>query len=81
MNELFDGNRTEEKEQVYRLLMKYNSNDGMDDKGQELRMSDGVFYNIIIHDDKTIDAKYRSNLPIADHYKHYYRPSQNQFIQ
>ena len=81
MDELFDGNRTEEKEHVYRLLMKYNSNDGMDDNGQELRMSDGVFYNIVIHDDKTIDAKYRSNLPIADHYKHYYRPSQNQFIQ
>lgn len=43
-------------------------------------MSDGVFYDIVIHDDRTIDAKYRSNLPIADHYKHYYRPSQNQFI-
>ena len=61
--------------------MKYNSNDGMDEKGQELRMSDGVFYNIVIKDDKTIDAKYRSNLPIVDHYKHYYRPSQNQFMQ
>ena len=77
---IFDGNRTDEKEKVYRLMMQYNSNDGYSDSGEELRMSDGVFYDIVIHDDRTIDAKYRSNLPIADHYKHYYRPSQNQFI-
>ena len=78
---IFDGNKTEEKEKVYRLLMKYNSNDGVDADGKEYRMSDGVFYDIVIKDDKTIDAKYKSNLPIIDHYDHYYRPSQNEFMQ
>ena len=59
-NEIFDGNKTPDK---------------------ELSMSEGIFFNIVIHDNKTIDAKYRFNRPITDNYAHYFRPSTNQFIE
>ena len=79
-NEIFDGNKTNEKEQAYRLLMSYNSNDGTSADGRELSMSEGIFFDIKIHDDNTIDAKYKFNRPITDNYLHYYRPTQNQFL-
>ena len=79
-NEIFDGNKTPKKEQAYRLLMAYNSNDGFDKNGRELSMSEGIFYNIVIHDNGVIDAKYRFQRPITDNYIHYFRPSENQFI-
>ena len=78
---IFDGNKTPEKEQVYRLLMAYNSNDGFDETGKPLRMADGVIYKIVIHDDKTIDFKFRYNLPYVDSNKHYFRLRQNQFLE
>lgn len=80
-NEIFDGNKTPDKEKAYRLLMAYNSNDGLGPDGRELSMSEGIFFNIVIHDNKTIDAKYRFNRPITDNYTHYFRPSTNQFIE
>lgn len=55
-NRIFDGHPTPEKEGVYRLFTKYNSGD--DESNQ---MSAGVFQNIVIHDDKTVDCKFKSN--------------------
>ena len=60
-NRIFDGNRTPEKEGVYRLFMKFNSGDDTSDA-----MSGGVFQNIVIHDDKTVDCKFKSNLTQYD---------------
>ena len=81
LNEIFCCNKTPEKEKIYRLLMKYNSNDGFDEKGIDLKMSDGIFYNIRLQDNKTIDAKFRYNLPYVDNNKHYFRLRYNQFIE
>lgn len=53
---IFDGNRTAEKEGIYRLFMKFNSSDDESDS-----MAGGVFQNIVIHDDKTVDCKFKSN--------------------
>lgn len=64
----FDGNKTKAKEAVYRMFTKYSS---ADDETQG--MAGGVFSNIIIHDDKTVDCKFRSNLPQVDGYKHFLR--------
>ena len=80
-NEIFDGNKTEKKEHAYRLLMAYNSNDGFSPDGKELQMSEGMFYNIVIHDNGVIDASYKFQRPITDNYIHYFRPSENQFLE
>ena len=80
VDEIFDGNRNEKKEEAYRLLMAYNSNDGTDENGKEFAMSEGIFYDIVIHDNKIIDAKYKFNRPITDNYVHYYRPRKNIFL-
>lgn len=66
---IFDGHWTEEKEQVYRELQKFSTNDYENAQS----MSPGILYNIRIHDDKTIDASFKSNLPMVDGYKHYWR--------
>ena len=66
---IFDGNWTQEKENAYRLLRAFSSNDVTDGTA----MSAGEFFNIVIHDDKTVDASFKSNLPMVDSYKHYYR--------
>lgn len=81
LNDIFCGNKTPEKETVYRLLMKYNSNDGVDENGVDLRMSDGILFNIKIKDNKTIDTSFRYNLPYVDGNKHYFRLRKNQFIE
>lgn len=78
---IFDGHITVEKKEIYRLLLAYNSNDGLDNKGKLItKISDGIFYNIVIKDDKTIDASFKYNLPYIDHGIHFYRVRKNQFI-
>ena len=79
-NRIFDGKFSTTKDIAYRLLMAYNSNDGYSADGKELSMSEGNFYSIVIHDDMTIDAKYKFNRPITDNYIHYYRPRKNVFL-
>lgn len=74
---IFCGNKTPEKEQAYKILMAYNSNDSDDARG----IPDGIFYNIRIKDNKEIDANFRYNLPYTDGNKHYYRVRKNQFIE
>ena len=74
---IFCGNKTPEKEQAYRILMAYNSNDSDDAHG----IPDGIFYNIRIKDDNEIDADFRYNLPYTDGNRHYYRVRKNQFIE
>ena len=69
---IFDGNKTEEKEKVYRLLVAYTG------KGHRVL---GQFTQICIHDDKTIDATYKSNLPNIDAYHHCYQLSENSYIE
>lgn len=64
----FDGHKTPRKEAVYRLFQKFSSSDDTSNK-----LADGVFSDIIIHDDKTVDCKFRSNLPYIDQMKHYVR--------
>ena len=64
--DIYDGHKTKAKEYIYRMFTKYSSADD----GSE-GMSGGVFSNIIIHDDKTIDCRFRSNLPQVDGYKHF----------
>lgn len=70
---IFDGNHTPEKEDIYRALMRFSSNDYEGSHG----MSEGIFFNIVLHDDKTIDAEFRSNLPQIDGGKHYFRMRKN----
>jgi len=64
---IFDGNKTPEKVGVYRLFMKANSTDD----GSNL-LPTGVFQDIVIHDDKTIDCTFKSNLPYVDNNEHLY---------
>lgn len=64
----FDGHKTPRKEAVYRLFQKFSSSDDTSNK-----LADGVFSDIVIHDDKTVDCKFRSNLPYVDQMKHYVR--------
>lgn len=66
--DVFDGHKTPRKEAVYRLFGKFNSSDDNSNT-----FADGVFSDIVIHDDKTIDCKFRSNLPYIDQNKHYVR--------
>lgn len=73
---IFCGNKTPEKEQAYRCLMAYNSNDSDDAHG----IPDGIFYDIRIKDNNEIDARFRYNLPYTDGNKHFYRVRKNQFI-
>ena len=77
---IFDGHKTPEKKKVYRLLMAFNSNDGVNDKGKSLGLSDGIFYNIKIKDDKKIDASFKFNLPYVDYGEHFFRLRKNQFL-
>ena len=77
---IFNGHKTPEKKEVYRLLMAFNSNDGVNEKGKSLGLSDGIFYNIVIKDDKTIDASFKFNLPYVDYGEHFFRLRQNQFL-
>lgn len=67
-DDIFDGHKTKAKEYVYRMFTKYSSADD-DTQG----MSEGFFSNVVIHDDKTVDCKFRSNLPQVDGYKHFLR--------
>lgn len=78
---IFDGNPTPEKEEAYKILMAFNSNDGYDEKGNPLKLSDGIFYNIQIKDNKEINATFRYNLPYTDGGDHYFRVRKNQFIE
>lgn len=64
---IFDGNPTPEKEGVYRLFMKASA---ADDEGLT-SFADGVYKNIVIHDDKTVDFTFRSNLIDQNRGVHY----------
>ena len=66
--DVFDGHKTTLKEAVYRLFMKFGSGDDTADK-----LVDGLFTDIVIHDDKTIDCTFKSNLPYIDQDRHYLR--------
>lgn len=77
---IFDGHKTPEKKEIYRLLMAFNSNDGVNEKGKSLGLSDGIFYNIVIKDDKTINASFKFNLPYVDYGEHFFRLRKNQFL-
>ena len=77
---IFDGNPTPEKEKIYRMLMAYNSNDGEANGKEILSIAEGIFYSIVIHDDKTISAGFKYNLAQADSYIQFFRLRQNQFI-
>lgn len=76
-NSIYDGNQTPEKTQIYRLLMAYNSND---DSALKSKLADGIFFNIVIHDNKKIDASFKYNLPYVDDSKHFFRLRKNEFI-
>lgn len=65
---IFDGNRTPEKEGIYRLFMKFNS----EDNDVHDNMAGGVFQNIVIHDDKTVDCIFKSNYTQYDLGKRFY---------
>lgn len=67
---IFDGNKTPEKDKVYRLLCAY--------KGDNTPL--GQFTDIVIHDDKTIDATFKSNVPQVDGYRHCYLIMENPYI-
>lgn len=77
---IFDGNKTTEKKEIYRLLMAFNSNDGVNEKGKSLGLSDGIFFNIKIKDNKKIDASFKFNLPYIDYGEHFFRLRKNQFL-
>ena len=80
-NVVYDGNKTPEKEQAYKLLRAFNANDYADDISiSTYGMSEGIFYDIVIHDDKTIDASFKNNRPKSDGYVHYYRPRKNDIL-
>ena len=66
--DVFDGHKTLLKEAVYRLFMKFGSGDDTADK-----LVDGLFTDIVIHDDKTVDCTFKSNLPYIDQDRHYLR--------
>lgn len=66
--DVFDGHKTPLKEAVYRLFMKFGSGDDTADK-----LVDGLFTDIVIHDDKTVDCTFKSNLPYIDQDRHYLR--------
>lgn len=78
LNKAFGGNWTEEKEKVYRLLMAYNSNDY--DEAQ-MKMAEGLFTEIVINDNKSIDATYTSNMPFTDNFQHYFRAKQHSLFK
>lgn len=80
-SKIFDGNPTPEKERVYRQLMAYNSNDAEVNGGSESFMiAEGIFNDIVIHDNKTIDAKFKYNLAQNDSYIHFFRLRANMFL-
>jgi hypothetical protein len=62
---IFGGVHDSEKERVYRLLQDSN----LDSDSFQM----GTFSNVKINADKTIDATYKSNLPISDGFRHYMR--------
>lgn len=72
-HDAFDGHKTPRKEAVYRLFQKFNSSDDTSNA-----MADGVFSNIVIHDDRTVDCQFKSNLPKIDHYNHYLKIKNSQ---
>lgn len=63
----FNGKKTPKKEAIYRLFQKYSSNDD-----GSTGMSGGIFSQIRINDDHTIDAKFTSNLPQVDSYRQFF---------
>lgn len=67
---IFDGNMTDEKVKVYKLLTGY--------KGEHSPL--GQFTDIVIHDNGLIDATYKSNVPQADGYRHCYMIKPNKYI-
>lgn len=71
----FDGHKTGRKEAVFRLFQKFNSGD--DTQG---KLPEGVFSDIIIHDDKTVDCKFRNNLPYIDNFHHFIRVTNNTYL-
>ena len=64
-NRIFDGHPTPEKERAYRALMNY----GASRRGAFL----GNWTDVVIHDDGTVDATYKSNNPQVDGGRHFYR--------
>jgi hypothetical protein len=75
---IFDGNETEIKNKIYRLLMAYNSDDATMNKAT---MANGLFKNIVIKDDGTIDLTYTSNMPLGDKGHNLYRMFPSPFIE
>lgn len=69
IDRIFDGNMTDEKVKVYKLLTSY--------KGEHTPI--GQFTDIVIHDNGYIDATYKSNIPQADGYRHCYMIMNNKF--
>lgn len=69
--EIFDGNKTEEKEKIYRKLVAY--------KGEKTPL--GQFVKIDIHDDKTIDAEFKANVPEMDGGRHALLIAPNKYIK
>lgn len=67
---VYDGNMTKAKEEAYRNLMLY--------RGKNTPV--GQFTNVVIHDDKTIDATFKSNLPNVDGGRHAYPVYHNSYI-
>lgn len=67
---IFAGNMTDEKIQIYKLLMGY--------KGEYTPL--GQFTDIVIYDNKTIDATYKSNIPQVDGYRHCFLIMDNPYI-
>lgn len=67
---VYDGNKTFDKEEVYKDLMLY--------RGKNVPL--GQFINVVIHDDKAVDATFKSNIPMEDGGRHAFPATKNQFI-
>ena len=67
---IFDGNMTDEKVKVYKLLQGTKDDEGVG----------GQFVHVVIHDNKTIDFTYKSLVPQADGYRHCLVMQQNNYF-
>lgn len=67
---VFDDNKTDEKKEAYEILTNY--------KGTFSPL--GQFKDIVIHEDKSIDATFRSNVPAFDNGRHAYIANDNKVI-
>lgn len=68
---IFDGNKTPEKEQIYRDLVAY--------KGEDTPL--GQFTDIVIYDDKTIDATFKGNTPEFEGGRHVLTMCENIYLK